>query len=90
MTLLRRLIDERVVVAAILLNAIALFVGDYRSEGPRGFWFAVDYGCVVYFVIETVIKLVAEGWRGYWRSNWNRFDFIIIAISTPALLSTRL
>jgi voltage-gated sodium channel len=27
-----------------------------------------------------------NGWRGYWRNNWNKFDFVIIAISAPALI----
>ena len=47
----------------------------------------VDYGCVVYFVIETLLKLRQDSWKGYWASRWNRFDFTVVLMSTPVLLS---
>jgi voltage-gated sodium channel len=86
MRLIRYFIDERLVIAVILLNAVSLFLGDYEyGSAQNPFWSAVDYGCVIYFVVETAIKIGVAGWRGYWRNNWNKFDFVIIVISAPAL-----
>lgn len=47
----------------------------------------VDYACVVYFVLETSLKIHAGGWRRYWASRWNRFDFSVVLMSSPVLLS---
>lgn len=84
---IHRLIDERLVIAVILLNALALFLGDFQADtAPDSFWFAVDYACVAYFVFETGLKLWFGG-ATYFRNNWNRLDFVIVAMSTPVLLT---
>ena len=45
---------------------------------PVKAWFEwIDYGCVVYFVVEVILKLRYFGWRGYFSSKWNRFDFAV-------------
>ena len=33
------------------------------------------------FTAEAVMKLIAYGIRGYFKQNWNKFDFIVVAIS---------
>ncbi|MDY0063143.1 MAG: ion transporter [Myxococcota bacterium] len=83
------LIAERLVVAMILLNTVALFALASRSEGQLGdsVWFYVDWLCVLYFVLEAGLKLRRDGWRGYFASGWNRFDFIVVMLSLPVLLS---
>lgn len=86
--LAHKFIDERLVITIILLNALALFLGDYGPHtAPDSFWFGVDYACVVYFALETVIKLRVLGVRAYFTNNWNRIDFVIIVVSLPVLLS---
>lgn len=50
----------------------------------------VDYACVIYFIIETLLKVRQDGWRRYWSSAWNRFDFAIVLASAPVLLSPML
>jgi voltage-gated sodium channel len=46
-----------------------------------------DYGCVIYFIVETCLKIRVNGWRAYWASRWNRFDFTVVLLSAPVLLS---
>ena len=88
MNFLRKLVDERLVVVVILVNAVALFLGSYdEGTAHHSLWFAIDYACVLYFVFETIIKVVTEGWRRYWIQNWNRLDFVIIAASSPVLIT---
>lgn len=47
----------------------------------------VDYACVVYFVFEMAVKVYDQEFRRYWQNGWNRFDFIIVLLSCPVLLS---
>lgn len=102
-------ISERFVIAVILLNTFAMIMmgytdpelmevqGEVPSELQRqlyraAFW--TDYGCVIYFLLEMVLKLqrTAEGgevfgFAGYWANGWNRFDFVIVLLSTPVLIT---
>jgi voltage-gated sodium channel len=83
------LINENVVVAVILLNTTAIIL--------RGFevWrthidlllFTVDYTCTVFFVLEGITKISRFGFAKYWSSGWNRFDFTVVVISMPMLLT---
>ena len=34
------------------------------------------------FFIEAVLKIVGWGFRQYWQSAWNRFDFVIVVLTT--------
>ena len=86
--LAHKLVDERLVMAVILLNAAALFLGDFGPQtAPDSFWFTVDYICVLYFGFETVLKLLLAGRKGYFSVNWNRFDFVIVVVSMPVLVT---
>lgn len=83
------LISERMVLTVIVLNAVALFtIGREVGDQPllrlgRG----IDYACVVFFLVEALLKIHRDGWSRYWSNGWNRFDFIVVLISAPALLS---
>lgn len=81
------LISERLVMSAIAINSIALFLHGFHSGiwPSREFWFWVDYACVIYFLLEVVLKVGAFGWSGYWRSAWNRFDLFVVLVSLPVL-----
>ena len=84
-----RLIAERTVVAVILLNAVALFALGFVApgSGAQRLWFAVDYAAVVFFAVEAALKMGKRGFGGYWSSWWNRFDFVVTALSLPVLLA---
>ena len=82
------LVDERFVIGVILLNATALLASSSLEDGDPVCTFCgwIDYGCAVFFVVEAILKIGLHSFRGYWRSGWNRFDFIIVALSLPVLL----
>lgn len=84
----RALVGEKPVIAIITLNAIALFVIAVADAGTLAekIAFAVDYACVLFFLVEAAIKLRIEGGR-YFASNWNRFDLAVVVLSLPVLLS---
>lgn len=86
--LLQAFVDERVVLAVITFNLVVLFARSYPSMHPHdAALFVLDYICLVYFVGEMVTKISLFGWRTYWASGINRFDFIIVAASAPTLLA---
>jgi voltage-gated sodium channel len=72
----------------IVLNTLALFLAEAELEGSTGqaIWNAVDYGCVLFFLLEAGLKIGRQRWSGYWSNGWNRFDLIVVILSMPALL----
>ncbi|MEL6099692.1 MAG: ion transporter [Pseudomonadota bacterium] len=70
------------IVGVIILNAIVL--GLETSEtvmaefGPL--ILTLDRICLLIFVVEIVLKLIARG-LGFFRSGWNIFDFLIVGIA---------
>ncbi len=81
------LISEKTVIAVILLNALAMMLQGTDETFTGGLWFRVDYACVLYFLLEAVLKIRRFGWRAYKAKSWNRFDFIILLASLPVLLT---
>ncbi len=83
------LIREATVLTVIVINAVVLFLDAFPDihAQTHGVLFAIDYGCMLFFVTEAALKIWHLGFRGYWRSSWNRLDFIIVVISLPILLT---
>ncbi len=73
---------QRLVIAVILLNALILGLETshtlMESYGPL--LIGLDKACLVVFVIELAVKLLAYR-RYFWRSGWNIFDFLVVAIA---------
>lgn len=85
---IRVVASDSAVMSVVGLNAFVLFLDAFPHIHARvgTLLAAIDYLCIIYFVVEAVVKL---GWleRGrYFKSGWNWFDFIIVAASTPVLL----
>ena len=82
------LINENLVIAVILINAAALF-GTASVQDDTLFCRIcehVDLVCVIFFIVEALLKIQLHGWKGYWSENWNRFDFTVVVLSLPVLL----
>jgi voltage-gated sodium channel len=72
----------KIITALIILNAVVLGLetSDYMLAHYGGLLAALDKGILVIFTLEVLAKLRLYG-RGFFRSGWNWFDFIIISIS---------
>ena len=83
------LIHENVVVAVILVNTMAIVLRGFAvwREHTDLLLFVVDYTCTIFFVFELLAKVSTDGFRRYWASGWNRFDFVVVVFSTPMLLT---
>ncbi|GAB4183133.1 MAG: hypothetical protein Fur0032_24140 [Terrimicrobiaceae bacterium] len=73
---------QHAIVAVILVNAVILGLETDRGlMEEHGLWLKVaDKLCLAVFLIELWCKMAA--FRGlFWRSGWNIFDFIVVAIA---------
>lgn len=91
-TVAERFVSERAVVSVIFINTIAIFLRAFPgvSEETSLWLFAIDYVCTVYFVFELTTKIRLTTLRVFLESNWNRFDLVVVVLSTPLLLSPML
>lgn len=73
---------NRVIVVVLVVNAIALGgrTAESVSRSLDPLLIGIEVAVVAIFVVEMVIKITAYG-RGFFRSAWNWFDLIVIAIS---------
>ena len=81
---------------AIGINAIIIFLLYFPNLNPPHAdgevsklnlleW--IDYFFVILFLVEAIVKISHYGWKDYWKEGWNKFDFFIVIVSMPALLS---
>lgn len=77
--------NEHIMLVAIVLNTIIMFLGGFW---PDSIWFELsDSVFTLLFLMEAIVKISTDGWKKYWQSNWNRFDFIVVIIALPSLAS---
>ena len=82
------LISEPLVLTIIGLNAVAIVLSGFSHIREHfGEWISwVDYGCLLYFVAEAILKIRRNSFTNYWKRGWNKLDFIIVLGSSPLLL----
>ena len=70
------------------LNAVAIVLSGFSHMRTQfGEWISwVDYGCLLYFVAEAILKIRRNSFTNYWKRGWNKLDFIIVLGSSPLLL----
>lgn len=87
--LLATLVGDTVVFIAVGLNAMVLFFDAFPlvHEHLGTLLFIIDYICILFFIVEAILKLSVTERGIYFRDSWNVFDFIIVLVSSPALLA---
>jgi voltage-gated sodium channel len=81
------LLNDFVILAFIVLNALAIFFSGYPLEANvRHAVEWIDAICTIVFLAEAAVKLNTLGRKNYFESGWNTFDFLLVAISTPQLI----
>ena len=83
------LVSDKTVTTIIFLNFITILALGFPSlpEDMRPYLYGLDYACLVYFVLEASIKIRISGWSDYWAQALNRFDFVIILLAAPSLVT---
>jgi voltage-gated sodium channel len=81
-------LNDKNILILILLNAVVIFISGFElTETNKILLNIIDNTITILFIVEIIIKLQASGIRGYFSSNWNKFDFLLVALSVPALVS---
>ncbi len=85
---LEQLFTDRVVATVIVVNTFAFYLDAFPSihVATGGFLMWVDYGCMLFYISEVLIKVSLAGWKQYWHFGWNKVDFVIVLASVPSLL----
>ncbi|MEM7720156.1 MAG: ion transporter, partial [Pseudomonadota bacterium] len=70
------------IIAVIIVNAITLGMETSKTlmNAIGGLILTIDRICLAIFTVEIAVKLFARG-PAFFRSGWNIFDFIVVAIS---------
>lgn len=72
---------QNVIITVIIVNSVILGVQTLPLvEAAGGILDLLDAVCVFIYVVEIALKLYADGLQ-FFRSGWNVFDFVIVAIS---------
>jgi hypothetical protein len=83
------LIKENLVMFVVLVNS-TIFIAldlDPKLVEKTGDWINwIDYGCIVFFILELIIKVKKLGIKLYFKDHWNKLDFFIVVASFPILL----
>ena len=81
-------LNERFIFLIILLNSAIIFVEGFSFDVAKKFWFdLLDHGFTSIFIVELLVKLNEYGIKGYFKSNWNKFDFILVALALLSIAS---
>lgn len=78
--------SERNMMAAILINAVIIFMLYFPGWRHNSWLELVDHLFILFFLAEAAVKLYTFKPGPYFADSWNRFDLIIVLGSLPSLL----
>jgi voltage-gated sodium channel len=76
-------LNDYFILSLIMTNALLIFYQEFQLQGS-----VLDFLEPVFtllFVMEIIVKVRKVGFANYFEVGWNRFDFVVIAISIPSL-----
>lgn len=79
------LLNSRFILILIFINSILIFIQEFNEAPP--FLYYIDNAFIVIFVLEIFVKIREYGFKSYWRSSWNKFDFIIVSLSFASMVT---
>ncbi len=81
-------LNDKFILILILLNAVTIFVSGFEITPNNRFILSLTDNLITgLFIVEIVVKFKEFGIKDYFKSNWNKFDFILVALSFPALIA---
>lgn len=82
------LLNDKFILVLILINAIIIFISGFEIQDTHRFYLrAIDNTITGFFILEIIFKIKEFSIKGYFSSNWNIFDFTLVALSIPAFVS---
>jgi len=86
-TLKKMFIDDRFILILIFTNSLAIFLQGFSNLSNNFVLFTdvIDSVITFLFGLEVIVKWQTFGAKEYFRSHWNKLDFILIILAIPAL-----
>jgi voltage-gated sodium channel len=81
-------LNEKIILILILLNSVTIFVSGFEISPDNRFILSLTDNLITgLFIAEIIVKFQEFGIKNYFNSNWNKFDFILVALSFPTLIA---
>jgi len=81
-------LNDKFILILILLNAVTIFASGFEMSFNNRFALSlIDNLITGFFIVEIIVKFKEFGIKNYFKSNWNKFDFILVALSFPTLIA---
>lgn len=81
-------LNDKFILWLILLNSAILFADGFLASTSVSLNLSlVDNFITTLFLLEILIKFKELGIKSYFKSGWNRLDFILVLISIPTLVA---
>ncbi len=82
----RFFLSEKAMLTAIVINAIIIFFMSFPQWAHVNWLVKIDFFFILFFMVEAIVKIAV--YKGdYFKSKWNLFDFTIVLVSLPSILS---
>lgn len=78
------LLNKKVILYLIIINAIVIFIQEFDSSPP--FFFYIDNIFTIIFALEIIVKIQRYGYRRFIRSNWNKLDVIVVSLALISMI----
>ena len=87
----RFFLSEKNMMMAIVINAFIIcllyFPSIHSDENKNYSLVNLDHLFVLFFLIEAIVKLRVQKPKAYFADKWNLFDFAIVVVSLPSLMT---
>lgn len=81
-------LNDKFILILILLNAVTIFTSGFEMSSYNRFILLITDNLITgFFIAELIVKFNEFGFKGYFDSNWRKFDFVLIVLSLPALIA---
>ena len=81
-------LNEKIILILILLNSVTIFASGFEIAPDNRFILSLTDNLITgLFIAEIIVKFQEFGIKNYFKSIWNKFDFILVALSFPTLIA---
>lgn len=86
----RFFLNDKNILVLILINAIIIFLQGFPpteiNQEYLHLFLLIDDILSIIFLVEVIVKSRHYGWKEYIKSDWNKLDVFLVALSVPPLM----
>lgn len=80
-------LNDKFIIVLIVINSLVIFLSGFNFEVSTLRTLEIlDDLITLLFLTEIIIKISSYG-KAFFKSNWNIFDFVLVAISLPSIVT---